>query len=263
MRYETLRPASDAGLGARARIAMLVLRTDQTLEFEAAQIMRKVDGVVLHHARLYNDFEINRETLMAMKPRLAETAKLLPVEWKFKSIGYGCTSGAMVIGEDVVEREVRSVHANARVTNPFTAGIAGLAALGCRRIGVITPYARVVNEGVAAALRARGLEISAFASFEEPDDDKAGKITTDAIARAAVDLSASADVEGVFVSCTSLRSVDVIPGIEARSGKPVTSSNHALVWHMLRLAGISEPIGGLGRLYERDVAAQSRSAAAE
>lgn len=32
-------------------------------------------------------------------------------------------------------------------------------------------------------------------------------------------------------------------------GKPVTSSNHAMAWHCLRLAGITEPIEGWGRLF--------------
>lgn len=262
MRYETLRLATDAGLGARARIGMVVLKTDQTLEYEAAQVLRHVPGVTLHHARLHNDFEINRETLMAMKPLLAPTARLLPVEWNFKSIGFGCTSGSMVIGEAAVEQEIRGVHPNARVTNPFSGGIAGLEALGCRRIGVLTPYVRAVNDGVAAALKGRGLDVTSFASYEEPDDNLVGKITVDEIVRASVAMAANADVDGVFVSCTSLRTIDAIPRIEAASGKPATSSNHAMVWHMLRQAGIAEPIGGLGQLYERDMV-KGRAAAAE
>lgn len=249
MRYERLRLATDAGLGARARIGMLVLKTDQTLEYEAARILARVPGVALHHARLHNAFEINRETLLAMQPLLAPTAALLPVEWGFKSIGYGCTSGAMTIGEDVVAREVRGVHPGAAVTNPLSGALAGLSALRCRRIAVLTPYARAVNEGVAAALKSRGLEVVSFASYEEPDDNIAGRIAPDEIARAAVALAGSPDVEAVFVSCTSLRTVEAIAGMEAAAGKPVTSSNHAMVWHMLRLAGIDEPVGGLGRLY--------------
>lgn len=260
MHYETLRLATDAGLGARARLGMLVLKTDQTLEYEAAQVMARVKGVTLHHARLHNDADINRDTLMAMKPLLAPTSKLLPVEWGFKSIGYGCTSGSMVIGEPQVEHEIRSVHPKAAVTNPFSGGIAGLAALGCRRIGVLTPYVRNVNDGVAAALTARGLEVTAFASYEEPDDNLVGKISVPEIIRASVALAARDDVDGVFVSCTSLRTIDAIPAIEAASGKPATSSNHAMVWHMLRLAGIDEPIAGLGRLYECGIAQQRLAA---
>ncbi|MEQ1611575.1 MAG: Asp/Glu racemase [Hyphomicrobiaceae bacterium] len=260
MHYERLRLATDAGLGARARIGMLVLKTDQTLEYEASRIMSRVDGVTLHHARLFNDFEINRDTLMAMKPLLAPTAGLLPVEWAFKSIGYGCTSGSMVIGEQQVEREIRSVHARAAVTNPFSGGIAGLAALGCRRIGVLTPYMRAVNDGVVKALTARGLEVTAFASYEESDDNLVGKITVDEIIRASVALAQRTDVDGIFVSCTSLRTIDAIAAIEAASGKPATSSNHAMLWHMLRLAGINEPISGLGRLFELALAKQQAAA---
>jgi maleate isomerase len=254
VRYQKIPLATDAGLGARARIGMLVLKTDQTVEFEAAQILSRVQGVTLHHARLFNDFEITRDTLMAMQPLIPEAAKLLPVEWGFKSIGYACTSGAMVIGEAQVERLVRGVHPGSSVTNPLTGGLAGLAALGCRRIGVLTPYARSVNDGVIAALEARGLEVTAFASYEEPDDNLVGKIAVADIVRASVALATNADVEAVFVSCTSLRTIDAIPAIEAASGKPVTSSNHGMIWHMLRQAGIGEPIGGLGRLFERRLA---------
>jgi maleate isomerase len=254
VRYQKIPLATDAGLGARARIGMLVLKTDQTVEFEAAQILSRVQGVTLHHARLFNDFEITRDTLMAMQPLIPEAAKLLPVEWGFKSIGYACTSGAMVIGEGEVERLVRSVHPGSSVTNPLTGGLAALAALGCRRIGVLTPYARSVNDGVIAALEARGLEVTAFASYEEPDDNLVGKIAVADIVRASVALATNADVEAVFVSCTSLRTIDAIPAIEAASGKPVTSSNHGMIWHMLRQAGIGEPIGGLGRLFERRLA---------
>jgi maleate isomerase len=32
-------------------------------------------------------------------------------------------------------------------------------------------------------------------------------------------------------------------------GKPVTASNHALAWHLLRLAGIRDEVAGLGRLF--------------
>jgi maleate isomerase len=262
MRYEKLPLATDAGLGSRARIGMLVLKTDQTVEFEAAQVLSRVKGVTVHHARLFNDFEINRDTLMAMKPRIPEAAKLLPVEWGFKSIGYACTSGSMVIGEAEVERLVRSVHPTTPVTNPMTGGLAGLASLGCRRIGVLTPYVRSVNEGITAALHARGFEVTAFASYEEPDDNLVGKIPVSEIVRASVSLARNADVDGVFVSCTSLRTVDAIPAIEAQSGKPATSSNHGMLWHMLRQAGIDEPIGGLGRLFERGLA-PARAAAAE
>jgi maleate isomerase len=58
----------------------------------------------------------------------------------------------------------------------------------------------------------------------------------------------------VFVSCTSLRLVEAVDRIEAAVGLPVTSSNHALLWHMLRLAGIDDKVDGFGRLFSMGLA---------
>ena len=127
---------------------------------------------------------------------------------------------------------------------------------------MLTPYIRTVNDGVVAALQARGLDVVSFASYEERDDNQSGRISVPEIIRASVALAADRDVDGVFVSCTSLRTIDAIPAIEAASGKPATSSNHGMIWHMLRQAGIDEPIAGLGRLFERGIVGQ-RAVAAE
>jgi len=60
-------------------------------------------------------------------------------------------------------------------------------------------------------------------------------------------------VEAVVVLCTSLRLVDEVRAIEADLGKPVTSSNHAMAWHALRLAGVDDVLPQFGRLYELDL----------
>ena len=46
--------SSDSGAGERARIGLLVLESDQTMEAEA-RALTAVDGVALYHARLAND----------------------------------------------------------------------------------------------------------------------------------------------------------------------------------------------------------------
>jgi len=45
-----------------------------------------------------------------------------------------------------------------------------------------------------------------------------------------------------------------VAGIEARTGLPVTSSNHAMAWHCLRLAGVDEAVEGRGRLFSLGLA---------
>ncbi|MCJ8311282.1 MAG: hypothetical protein MJH08_19715 [Hyphomicrobiales bacterium] len=42
----------------------------------------------------------------------------------------------------------------------------------------------------------------------------------------------------------------VVAEIEDELDLPVTSSNHAMAWHCMRLAGETDPLPGFGRLYK-------------
>ena len=56
------------------------------------------------------------------------------------------------------------------------------------------------------------------------------------------------------MSCTSLRALQIIPQAEAALGKPVISSNQALAWHMMRLAGLANGPINAGRLFATPLA---------
>ena len=54
--------------------------------------------------------------------------------------------------------------------------------------------------------------------------------------------------EGIFISCTNLRTIEIIETLEQDVKKPVISSNQATFWKLMRLAGVGSPIKGYGRL---------------
>ena len=58
----------------------------------------------------------------------------------FDVVGYGCTSGATLIGEEKVDKLIRDIHPEVATTNPITATKAALSALGLKRIALLTPY---------------------------------------------------------------------------------------------------------------------------
>ncbi len=245
--------ATDAGIASRAAVGLLVLETDQTIEHEL-RLIWPAHGVALYATRLHNDPVITTESLQAMEGLIAPTTRLLIPPVDLDVVAFACTSGAMVIGEERVAELVHEVRPNAKVTDPVTATIAALAALKVRRVGLLTPYLPEINHRMRAALMARGLDIPAMASFNESDDTVVARITTESIMAGIEQLGRSDACDGVFVSCTSLRVAEIAEAAEARIGKPVTSSNHALGWHMLRLAGIDDTIEGLGRLYRTGLA---------
>ena len=101
-----------------------------------------------------------------------------------------------------------------------------------------------------------GISIAQVGSFFEDDDKVVGRISPEAILEAALSVGASDTVDGVFISCTSLRAAEIVEQAETALGKPVTASNHALAWHLLRLAGITDAVTGFGRLFNRQLDAK-------
>ena len=244
---------TDDGFGSRARIGLIVLASDQTIEAEAR--MLELPGVDFYHSRIPNSMEVTPETLTDMERRLPEAAALLPREFRFDVIGYGCTSAATLIGAGRVTAAIQSEHPGVACTDPITAAASALRALDARRIAVVTPYTVEVTAPIARSFADEGLSVTALGSFLEPNDFTVARVSPQSIADGVRTMAGSADCDAVFVSCTSLRLMASVEDLESEAGVPVLSSNMALFWHLLRLAGIEDVIDGLGRLFTRQLTA--------
>lgn len=237
-------------IGARARIGLIVLATDYTIEHEFRRAVR-MPGVDVYHARIRNSPSITPETLRAMGDDIPRIAELLLPGDEFDVVAYGCTSASMVLGEERVFAAIAGVKPSARATTPITAAFAAFDAFAARRIAVLTPYRADVNAIVQNYIEGRGYEVPVFGSFNEEHDPTVAAIDADSLEKAIATVVAARPVDMVFVSCTSIRLMEACAAIEKAVGVPVTSSNHALAWHCLRLAGLTDPMPDLGRLYER------------
>lgn len=240
--------STDQGAAERARIGLLVLKSDQTMEAEF-RALTNLPGVGVYHARLANDEVVTPDTLANMEAELPVAAGLLPRYLGLKSIGYGCTSGSTIIGEDRVNSILNDSHPGVPSTNPMTAAKAALKQLDVKRLGLLTPYSPHVTEAMQARFEEAGIDVTVIGSFYEESDIVVGQIDTKSILNAAITVGRSEDCDGVFISCTSLRTAGVIELAERELEKPVTASNHALAWHLMRLAGINDTQDGFGQLF--------------
>src|SRR6056297_295624 len=233
----------DDGPGEGLRLGLIVLSVDTGLEREARQVFA---GRAAHvaHTRIPARDHVTPEDLAHMAPELTRSAALLPPG--LGAVGYGCTSGATVIGPGEVARRVGEAHPGTPVTNPLSAVIAALGALGVTRVGMLTPYLPEVVAPMQAALAEAGVEAVAAESFGESDDRIVGRIPEAAVLRGMLEVGRRPEVEAVFTSCTNLRSMAVIDEAEAVLGKPVVTSNQAMFWHMLQLAGAGARARGWG-----------------
>ncbi|WP_305988278.1 Asp/Glu racemase [Roseibium sp. MMSF_3544] len=238
----------DNGLGETAALGLIVLQADETVEKEFRPVF-DIEGVAMYHARIESDPDVTEETLMRMKGKLTGAAALLPGHRALDVIGYACTSASTVIGSAAVERAIRQAHPDASVTNPAVAVVTALNHLAVEKVGVVSPYVADVSEAVCELLRAEGLDPVTVGSFDQSEEAVVARITPQSVQNAVHQVGNEPDVQAVFASCTNLRTFPVIEACEQLLGKPVISSNLALAWHMMTLAGLETRGKGPGRLF--------------
>ena len=186
-----------------------------------------------------------------MADRLVAATEVILPGTPLDVMAFGCTSASMVIGEERVFELIKSVRPGVACTTPITAALAAFRALERAPHRAADAVPRRHQPLHARLHRGARRRVPVMGSFNEEDDRRAARIDVASIQAAAIELGRSPAVDAVFVSCTSLRLLDAIAAIEAELGKPATSSNHAMAWHCLRLAGIAEPRPDCGRLFEQ------------
>jgi maleate cis-trans isomerase len=117
--------------------------------------------------------------------------------------------------------------------------------LGVTRLALGTPYPESISRQGRAYWEAAGFQIVGYHRLAGVTD-----IYSETEERAA-ELARRADTpeaQAVLISGTGLPTVGALEPLERELGKPVVSSNQACLWRALRLAGVSEPVTGFGRL---------------
>lgn len=246
---------TDEGPGSRARIGLIALHVDETVESELRRLLN-IEGVALYCTRVESGTELNEHTLCESAARIPGAARLLPPASRMDAVAYACTSGATVIGPENVARAIRHARhadapgsfAHAAVTDPLTAVKAACMHLGVRRLGFVTPYIQSVSSAMRSSLEREGIAVAGFDSFEQAEERMVARISPDSVREAIVRIGRAAPCDAVFASCTNLRTLDILEDTEQELGLPVLSSNLALAWHIRRLTGLSGAMAGSGQL---------------
>lgn len=224
-------------VGHKARLGVVVLQSDETLEYDLRRLLPE-QGVAIYTTRIPSGPVVNTDSLAEMSNNLTHSAQLLPPEIAFDTVGYGCTSGAAVIGVEKIANLIRAGCHTSQVTEPLTALIAACANFRIQRLALLSPYVEEVSAQLRHRLVGAGIETPQFGSFNEASETKVAHIAPDSVINAATQLFQRGGCEAIFLSCTNLQTLDVITEIEARCGCPVWSSNLVLGWHMMQQADL-------------------------
>lgn len=237
----------DEGAGGGCRLGVVLLCTEETFDYEARAMLAGRDANLMT-ARIPCGPDVTPADLLAMAPEMTRTAALLPRG--LSAVAYACTSGATVIGPERVAGLMQAAHPGTPSTDPLTAVIAALSACRARRIAMVTPYVPQVSAPMIARLGQAGIEVIHAVSFGQKEDWTVARITESSTRAAMLRAGRVPGVQAVFTSCTNLRTFGIIEAVEQELGLPVISSNQALLWDMLRHAGIAARGWGPGRLFD-------------
>ncbi len=233
--------------GWRARIGLIVPSSNTTMEPELYRAIPQ--GVSIHISRIPLR-EVTVESLLEMEKHSLRASQEL-ADADVDLILYGCTSGSLVGGpgfDKTIAGKIYEATGKPAVTTA-TAVIEALEALAVKRIVVATPYIDEINDAEKRFLEAHGLEVLSIKGMGVRRNTDIGRISPHEVYRFARSLY-KGRAEGLFISCTNLRTFEVIESLEKDLEIPVVTSNQASLWASLRRLGIRDRIEGLGRLFE-------------
>lgn len=229
--------------GWRARLGLMIPSTDVMQETVYHQIVP--NGVSVHFTRLTLE-EVTLEALKKMAMEIENAAKLLSMA-RVDVIGYGCTSGTIAIGDKEVMKRIKGVAPNIQATTMATAVINALRALKIGKVALATAYIDEITEKEVSFLEEHGFRVISINGLGIKVDYEISQVSVEEIYRLAKGVNVSG-AEGIFISCGALRSHEIVELLEKDIGKPVVVSNQAMIWDMLRRAGVGDVIRGYGKL---------------
>ena len=244
------KPSFDKGRHSRAKLGFILMSTDLAAESDFFDIAPK--DVAIHITRLKTDDYTTNETLSKHIEFMADAASRIQPDTKPDVISYSCTSGSIVIGEEIIKEEIKKGAPYAIPMTLVTGVVDALEELKVKNLVVGTPYLDEINTKEAEFLINKGFSVLNIQGLNLTKGIEFGTVTPEYWIKFALEINEAA-ADAIFLSCGGIRSTEVIDRIEQKVGKPVITSNQAQMWSCLRRAGVEDKILGFGELFNHQL----------
>ncbi|MDA7477415.1 racemase [Candidatus Pelagibacter ubique] len=230
------------------RIGLITLGSDFRIEKDFNNVIygRDVD-LYVNRIHCYNP--LTNETLAKMADDITDVTKDILPDQKIDCVAYGCTSGTIAAGYDVIEKNVKLAKPEAKVTTPITSAIKALKAFNISKVSVFTPYTKSINDSVINYFNKENIAVNGLTYFDIESDLDIGKVDEEYLFEVLSKINLE-DSEALFVSCTALPVLSIIDKLEKKMNKVILSSNQTLIWESLNAIGYKNSIEGFGKLFK-------------
>ena len=229
------------------RVGLIVLATDVMIEKDFLKVFNEVPADIFVN-RITNYNPVTADNLKKMTENITSvTENILPGE-EVDCIVYGCTSGTIISGYDNIKKKINLAKPNTPVTAPSTAALNALKKKNIKKISIVTPYIKSVNDDVVNFFKDNNFEVTSNTYFDIESDIDIGRVDQDKLFEILSNIDHKC-AEALFVSCTSLPVLNIIERLEKKLSITVLSSNQALIWETLERIEKNNSIKGYGSLF--------------
>ncbi len=227
------------------RFGLIIPSSNTTMEAEFWTMASS--WATVHTARMRLE-KITIDELEEMEEQMLEAAVRL-ADAEVDVIGYGCTSGSLLKGKDHGGEIERKITEKTGIPAMATAKavVQALGELGIKKICVATPYIEEINGLEKNFLEQNKLDVQRIKGLGIVQNSEVGSKEPSVAYELAKEVYVP-EAEGIFISCTNFRTIEVIDKLEKELGVPVVSSNTATLWAMMKMAGAKRRLEGYGML---------------
>jgi len=207
-----------------ARIGLIIPSVNRLSEPQFTHFAPHGLGIHVTRARIAGKW---RKPVADLAPIIAAAAGALS-DASPDLIVYHCTDSSMREGLDGERRILDIVRHEAGVEAVSTSALVAeaLRALGMKSVVLLSPY--LSNEVIVRFLAEHGVKVVADVALRLPGHESSGATPERWVETTLA--NAREDADGYFLSCTNTTQIEAIEELEAALGKPVVSSNQAVLW---------------------------------
>ena len=240
------------------RIGQIVPSSNTTMETEIPAMLRARELVeperfTFHSSRMRMK-KVTKEELAAMDADSGRCAIEL-VDARVDVLGYACLVAIMSMGKGYHrDSEARLHDITLKEGHPTpvvtSAGalVAGLKALGAKKVSLIAPYLKPLTGLVVDYIESEGISVAESISLEIADNVEVGRRDPLALTRIYRDLKLRGIDALVLSSCVQMPSLAAVPIVEDQCGLPVVSAAICTTHQMLGRLGLKPYVPNAGAL---------------
>ena len=240
----------------RGRIGVLVPFTNVNLEPD--MMLLRPPGISVHFARMggYDVGAIpDADQMAGLGAAPLDEPLTLLAGVKPDVILYGCTSATLTHGTAFDHSLAQQIKALTGAPTVTAAGalITALNTLNVKQIGFASPYTADINQAAINFLTDSDFTIVSSAEVTSTLDNYGqGELTPEEVFALAQRADSPA-AQAIVLSCTEMRSVETILSLEQALGKPVITSNQAMMFAAMQHLNIDTYNHPFGVLFQSTV----------